>query len=58
MLFRSCHKFFDNGIDIIGATKVIDNQKTYDIIAQGGSAVHLFEQKAAQKICILKNENK
>lgn len=48
---------FDKGIDIIGTTKVLDNQKTYQIIAQGGSAVHLFEQKAAQKICILNNEN-
>lgn len=47
---------FDKGIDIVGTTKVLDNEKTYEIIAQGGSAVHLFEQKVAQKICIRKDE--
>lgn len=44
---------FEAGIKIVGSTCVTDPEKAMRIIAEGGSGYHLFNQGAAEKICIL-----
>ncbi len=43
---------FDNGADIIGATKYSNPELLFKLISEGASAYHLFEY-CAQKICII-----
>ncbi len=44
---------FEQQVSIIGATQVIDADKLFSVIAEGGAAYHLFDGGAARKICIL-----
>ncbi|HNV96460.1 MAG TPA: DUF364 domain-containing protein [Bacteroidales bacterium] len=49
---------FDKNVSIIGATRVINNKKLFQMIAEGASGYHLFQCGAAQKICILNELSK
>ena len=43
---------FENGADIIGATKYTNSEMLFKLISEGASAYHLFKY-CAQKICII-----
>lgn len=45
---------FENKVNIIGATRITDQQQLFTVVEQGGSGFHLFEY-CAQKICIINN---
>ncbi len=45
---------FSHNIKLIGSTKIIDSEKMFTIVSEGGSGYHLF-QCCAKKICILSN---
>jgi uncharacterized protein (DUF4213/DUF364 family) len=47
---------FKKGINIIGSTRILDADKVFLAIEEGGAGYHLF-QNGAQKICLL-NERK
>lgn len=44
---------FENGVDIIGALRITDPSRLFEIVSEGGTGYHLFEY-CAQKICIIK----
>ncbi|MGQ9846848.1 MAG: Rossmann-like domain-containing protein [Bacteroidales bacterium] len=44
---------FDKNVSIIGATRVLNADMLFKMIAEGASGYHLFQYGAAQKICIL-----
>lgn len=44
---------FNKNVSIIGATRVLNTDMLFKMIAEGASGYHLFECGAAQKICIL-----
>ena len=44
---------FQNKISIIGAIRITDPDKLFDIVSEGGAGFHLFEY-CARKICILR----
>lgn len=44
---------FEHSVNIIGATRVVDSEKLFSIVSEGGTAYHLFDSGAAQKICVL-----
>lgn len=44
---------FENKVSMIGAIRVTDPEKLFDIVSQGGTGFHLFEY-CARKICILR----
>lgn len=44
---------FENNVDIIGATRITDPDKLFDLVSEGGVGYHLFRY-CAQKICILR----
>jgi uncharacterized protein len=46
---------FENGVSIIGATRITKPELLFDIVSEAGAGYHLFEY-CAQKICILKDE--
>lgn len=46
---------FNHNIDIIGSTKVINPERMFSIISEGGSGYHLFNY-CAKKICIINNK--
>jgi len=43
---------FAHGVDIIGATRITDNDKMLEMVAEGASGFHLFKS-CASKICIV-----
>ncbi len=43
---------FKHGIDIIGSTRILDADKVFHTISEGGAGYHLFHN-GAQKICLL-----
>jgi uncharacterized protein len=43
---------FSHGVDIIGATRIIDPGKMMELVAEGAAGFHLF-QSCATKICIV-----
>jgi len=43
---------FENNVDIIGATRITNPQRLFDLVSEGGAGYHLFRY-CAQKICIL-----
>jgi len=43
---------FRHGISIIGSTRIIDANKVFNTISEGGAGYHLFHN-GAQKICLL-----
>ena len=43
---------FENGVNIIGATRITKPDLCFQIVGEGGAGFHLFEY-CAQKICIL-----
>ncbi len=43
--------FFEHGIDIVGAIRILDADRMLTIIAEGGSGYHLFKS-CARKICL------
>lgn len=43
---------FKKGINIIGSTRILDADKVFHIISEGGAGYHLFKN-GAQKICLL-----
>ena len=43
---------FENGVDIIGSTRITKPELLFDVVSQGGAGYHLFEY-CAKKICIL-----
>lgn len=43
---------FENGVNIIGATRITKPDRLFQIVSEGGAGFHLFEY-CAQKICIL-----
>lgn len=45
---------FEAGVNIIGATRVTDPDMAIRVIAEGGAGYHLFNNRSAQKICILR----
>jgi uncharacterized protein len=47
---------FRHKVNIIGSTKILDPEKMFTLIAEGGTGYHLFEY-CAKKICIV-NDNK
>ncbi len=48
---------FKHGINIIGSTRIIDADKTFQAISEGAAGYHLFHNNNAQKICLL-NDSK
>ena len=46
---------FQNKISIIGAIRIIDPEKLFNIVSEGGAGFHLFEY-CARKICILRGD--
>jgi len=49
--------FFERNVSVIGATRVTNPDKMFQMIAEGAAGYQLFRSGAAQKICIL-NEKK
>jgi uncharacterized protein len=45
---------FQHGVNIIGSTKILDSEKMFTIVSEGGSGYHLFNS-CAKKICLLNN---
>jgi len=43
---------FNRGVNLIGATRVTDSEKTFQLIAEGASGFHLFKS-CAIKICLV-----
>ena len=43
---------FENGVSIIGATRITNPDLCFQVVGEGGAGYHLFEY-CAQKICIL-----
>lgn len=48
---------FNHNIDIIGSTKILDADKMFSVISEGGSGYHLFNY-CAKKICIVNDTKK
>lgn len=48
---------FQKGVDIIGSTKILDAEKMFTIISEGGTGYHLFNT-CAKKICIVNDSPK
>ncbi|MCK9220617.1 MAG: DUF364 domain-containing protein [Bacteroidales bacterium] len=48
---------FKHKVDIIGSTRILDADKMFSIISEGGAGYHLFNY-CAQKICILNDSGK
>jgi len=46
---------FKHNVNIIGSTKILDTEKMFTIISEGGTGYHLFNS-CAKKICLV-NEN-
>lgn len=44
---------FNKNVSIIGATRVLNSDILFKMIAEGASGYHFFQSGAAQKICIL-----
>lgn len=44
---------FENNVNIIGATRIINPDLVFSIVGEAGAGFHLFKYCAAQKICIL-----
>ncbi len=44
---------FENGVDIIGATNIIDSEKMFELVSQAATGFHFFKYACAQKICIV-----
>ncbi len=49
--------FFKHHVNIIGAIKIIDDEKMFHIIEEGGAGYHLFQYSCAKKICLLNAKN-
>jgi uncharacterized protein (DUF4213/DUF364 family) len=45
---------FENGVDLIGSTRITDPEALFEVVAEGGTGFHLFKY-CAQKICLRKN---
>jgi len=43
---------FEKGVDIIGATKIIDSNLMMKLVAQAATGFHFFKHNCAQKICV------
>jgi uncharacterized protein (DUF4213/DUF364 family) len=43
---------FDRGVQLVGATRIVDSDKMLSLVAEGAAGFHLFHY-CAQKICIL-----
>jgi len=44
---------FRHNVDIIGSTRITDTEKMFNVVAEAGTAYHLFHYKCAQKICLI-----
>lgn len=44
---------FEMGFDIIGATRIVDPRKLFQLVSEGGTGFHFFK-RCAEKICIVK----
>jgi len=44
---------FNKNVAVIGATRILNAEMLFHMIAEGASGYHLFRRGAAQKICIL-----
>jgi uncharacterized protein (DUF4213/DUF364 family) len=48
---------FKHKVDIIGSTRILDTEKMFSIISEGGTGYHLIEH-CAKKICIVNDKKK
>jgi uncharacterized protein (DUF4213/DUF364 family) len=48
---------FKYNVDLIGSVKILDAEKMFTIISEGGAGYHLFNDGCAKKICLI-NDNK
>jgi len=46
---------FNHNVSIIGSTKIIDSERMFKVIAEGGAGYHLFHY-CAKKICLLNDK--